>query len=535
MKLINTLWKALTKLPGGTFHRVVSVIFCALFIIAAAGFGAANIIPLQHDVTVDLLTYQHQGEYDYTAYLKPSYLLGPDPVVYEEPEPPPNPTYFTNIINDISFTYSFTTDTNTILPNVIKVTAILENADLWQKEIPLHESDLGIQGRNKMDIEFTLGFQAIQETFNTIDKELKITTNDRKVTLMVTILAGDQEFFTQTLEIIINKSYVEISNERLKTDSLNLGLFDYAVNLMPNTLFEATALFPPALYVPPPPPPAPVVTTIGPEGVLFTKLVDRMDFTFAYTLDSDKPLSNVTSSVRIFATIENPQFWTKKVELIPLMTRTGDFTVSFTLKPEDYLQLLEDIRGETGTSAETYYFTVVSEVNISADSEYGPINESFTATLKTAVSGGVLNWGETLINTQDGTIQTTEVQDSYFIAEWTSLLVADARILFLWLSIISLVLAAPLVFFYFKHRPPGLPEADKEARQAKRRFKGMLTEVSSLPAIRESDVIVSIQCLEDLVNIANEMGKTVLYHQDHRCHSYQVLDDFTRYEYQTLC
>lgn len=521
---------SLKKLLGSRFNKAVSVTLLILVIISLVGYTVARMMPLEQEDTVDLFAYQHTGTFDYTAYLNPSYLLGPEPVT--DPEPPADPVYFISIVSTIDFTYSFYTSTLSHLPTKATVTAVLEHEDLWQKVIPVTEMSLGQLGSRELDIEFEFSPQYIQSVFETIDKQIKVTTNDRRVTLLVELETDDEIVFSQSLPLILTKSFIEISNERAKKDEVNSGIFNYAVNLVPNSLFDTSTLQPPPLYTPPPPP---TQSTIGSQDTLFTRLVDRMDLNFSYSLETTEPLTDINSTVKIYAQVENPNIWTKNVTLLPLKPVSSDFNVSFELKLADLLQLLEDIRSETGTSAETYYLYIIAETSVTGNTKYGNINEIFTSAMKAPVSGGVLNWGETLQTIKNGAIQTAEISDNYFIADWTSLTVSAARSMFLWFSIGLLVFAAPLLFFYLKYRPPGLAAPDKQAHESLRKYKGLIIKVASLPAVREDDIIVSVNSLDDLVNIAGETGKTILYRHEHGCHYYQVLDNFTRYEYQALC
>ena len=103
-----------------------------------AGSAAAFSTPREVAEEYTQLSYQHEGTFDYIAYIKPSYLFGPEPQEpppLPEPTPPlPNPKYFTVLIDSFDMQFSYTPQGDTPEHSEAGIKAILENPDLWQRD-----------------------------------------------------------------------------------------------------------------------------------------------------------------------------------------------------------------------------------------------------------------------------------------------------------------------------------------------------------------------------------------------------------------
>ena len=72
---------------------------------------------------------------------------------------------------------------------------------------------------------------------------------------------------------------------------------------------------------------------------------------------------------------------------------------------------------------------------------------------------------------------------------------------------------------------------EREAIQAKKRHKDIITDVTELPTGRAWEMVVPLSTLEDLVKIADGLGKVVLHHAGRERHTYYVIEGMVRYEY----
>ena len=390
----------------------VAIVSAVILIISLMGLLAGSALPAQVEQEVSQLRYKHSGQFDYLVYLNPSYLFGPEP--QEPPEPPPNIQYPVALIED-EIGMIFRIDTNsTLLESVkqgVKVVAVLKSGDFWQKELELVPVTDKI---GNFKVEFELDLDEINELFDTIDEETGVTTRTRELDIVATVGLGEgleSETLTQSLPLTLSENVLEISGELVKTvpdDSGGIsarGTFDYTIYLEENSLYKTDTLKPPEYtpYV------APEQKTLGVGPVIPYELVDRMDTSYYYSFLASHPVTELAEEVTVTATIENPDIWSKTFILVPSTRETGDFRVDFPVDIAYLNELLTAIRDETGTAGEAYNLIIEAFVRVTAQTEFGPIDEAFTQTLSAELGGGTMVWNEELQMTQEGAITTTQI------------------------------------------------------------------------------------------------------------------------------
>jgi len=514
--------------------RRTAAISAVIFIIALIGMLAGSALPVQVEQEVSLLSYEHNGRFDYLVYLKPSHLFGPEPE--EPPEPPPNVQYPIALIEDeIDMIFRFDTN-STLLQQVkqgVKIEAVLKNGDLWQKEMELVPVT---DKTGNFKVEFELDLDEINELFDTIDEETGIDTRTRELNIVATLGLGEgleSENLIQSLPITLSSNVLEIGGELVKTvpdDSGGIsvrGTFDYTIHLKENSLYKTDTLKPPEStpYV------TPEQKTMGVGPVIPYELVDRMDTSYYYQFRASRPVTEVTEEVTITATLENPDLWSKTFVLAPSTRETGNLRVDFPVDIVYLNELLTVIRTETGTSGEAYNLIIEAFTHVTAQTEFGPIDEVFTQTLSTELGGGTLVWNEELQITQEGAITTTQIipNPSRYLGlsadgvKLTSLILGG---IFLMLFIASLVL-----FNQFK--PAELPMSEKEALAAGKKYADRIAEASSQTPIA-GEKIISLGSIDDLVKVADELGNPIIHQPPtaaEKQHTYYVIDGTTQYRY----
>jgi len=511
----------------GKWMRRVATVSVVLFIISLAGVVVARVLPTEVEQETPLLNYEHQGRFNYLVYLKPSYLFGPEP---KEPPPlPPNPQYPTEIIDsiDMSFTYETASEVFSEKLHGVEVKAVLENPDIWQKEIelvPITDKTGGFT------VEFPFDIEEINELFDTIDEETMIKSSTRMVTIVATVGLGyglESVHFTQSLPMTLAKNLLEVDINLTKTQADSSGEFDYTIHLKENSLFDTETLKPPIFtpYTPPPP------TTIGVGVVIPYQIVDTMDTSYYYHFESGYPVNEVTEEVTITATIENPELWSKTFVLVSPTTKSGDFKVSFPVDIDHFTKLLEAIREETEVAAEEYNLTIKADVHTMAETDFGPIDEVFSQTLSSALGQGTLEWNEELRESKPGSITKTEIIPNP--NKYLGLSVDRLRMLTLILGGIFLVLLVTSLVFYNRFKLPEPSLIEKEVLQAEKKYGDRIAEATSQTPM-EGGWIVSLDSMEDLIKLADELGKPVIHQPpsaSEKQHAYYVFDGATRYQY----
>ena len=522
------------SLGGSTINKLLLIVTAVILLASISGAMISFLLPTEIEESLELVTYQHEGKFDYIAYLGPSYLFGPEPQEPPPPPPPPppplpNPKYPAEIIDsiDMSFTYKATISTS----QQVEINAVLENPDIWQKEITLVPE-------TTQNGDFTIGFpldiDEINELFDTIDEEIKITSSSRNVTIIANVVSF-VEVFTQRLPIKLGK-LIEVDSNLKLTNLGATGQFDYSVHLKENSLFDTKTLKPPPPVTPPPPPPPPPPPlppkSVGPGGLLFSKLLDRMDVTFSYKFKSDKPVRQVIHEVEINAVLENPEVWSKTFALVPHTNKSGDFAITFPLDINQILEMLEAIRSETEVFAESYNLTITADVHTVAETEFGPLNETFSQTMSSTLGEGTLEWSEELVSTKSGSIEASRMIPNKLVG----VSVSGARILFPALTAIFLGFSLYLLILHMKSKPVKLPYIEKEALRVRKKYGGRMAEATSQTPLK-GEKIIFLGSMEDLIKVADELDKPII-HQPPRTskerHAYYVFDGTTRYQYVVI-
>ena len=511
-----------------------AAISAVLFIISLVGMLAGSTLPPQVEEETSLLLYEHNGRFDYLVYLKPSYLFGPEP--QEELEPPPNPQYPTALIEDeIDMSFRYETDSPLLydINQGVKIEAVLENKDVWQKVIEL----VPVTSKTgNFKVEFELDLDEINELFDTIDEETEIRTSTREVTLVATVGLGEgleSQPFVQSLPITLSKATIEIGSNLVKSvpDSTGgieaRGTFDYTIYLEENSLYKTDTLKPPEStpYV------APEQKTLGVGPVIPYGLVDRMETSYYYDFQASRPVTEVTQEVTITATIDNPEFWSKTFVLVPTTRQPDSLQVDFPIDIVYLNELLNAIRTETVTAGEAYSLIIEAFVHVTAQTEFGPIDENFTQTLSTELGGGTLVWNEELEMTQEGAITTTRIipNDNRYLG----LSVGGLKMTSLILGLIFLAIFIASLVFYNQTKPAELPFFEKEALSVGKKYADRIAQASSQTPVA-SEKIISLGSIEDLVKVADELGKPIMHQPpttSEKQHTYYVIDGASQYQY----
>jgi len=256
-----------------------------------------------------------------------------------------------------------------------------------------------------------------------------------------------------------------------------------------------------------------------------------MDTTYYYDFRASRPLTDLHEEVTITATLDNPEFWSKTFVLVPSTQETGDFRVDFPVDIVSLNELLTAIRTETGTSGEAYSLIIEAFVHVTAQTDIGPIDETFTQTLSTEMGGGTLIWNEELEMTQENAITTTWTIHNP--NRYLGLSVDGVKTTSLIMSIIFLLIFIASLVFYNKTKPPELPLFEKTALAVGKKYADRIAQASSQTPL-DDEKIISLGSIEDLVKVADELGKPIMHQPPtalEKRHTYYVIDGTSQYQY----
>jgi hypothetical protein len=515
------------------------VISFLLLIVSLLGVYKAYSLPTERSVAeeVTLVNYQHQGKFDFVAYLKPSYLYGPEP---QAPLPPPPDVmkYPAAIINrfNLTFNYRFLPDSPvTGTSEEAEVRAIVKNTGAnEEKEITLvpRTSEVG---------DFAITFP-LDISDNVSDNNITLTDNISGSEIIITAYvyttietdAGPLfQSFAQSLPMQAQGPMIEVGGDLNYTSpghfgELNYkqcGEFSYDVHLRPSSTFGPITLKSPAVISPPPPP----LKAISSGNAVMTKLVDTMNMSFFYHLASSQPIKKQEETVTIEAILENPQKWSKTIELVPLTDENGDFTVTFPLDLEYLSELFSNIQQETGVSISARNLTIRAEVHTLADTDFGKISADFTQNVNSNLGENILTWSDNLTKSAPGSIKTTQVVPR--TEKYLGLPVSQIRMLLIIIPSIILVLFISSLVWCFWSRRGKLTATEKEAQQAQKKYKNIIVEIKELPEVKPGETVILMNSLDDLIRTAEGLLKPLLHKSEGQRHIYCVFDAQTRYEY----
>jgi hypothetical protein len=341
------------------------------------------------------------------------------------------------------------------------------------------------------------------------------------------------ESFTQSLPMHASGPLVEVEGDLDYASTGHIGElnyeqkgeFNYEVYLRSDSPFGAIVLKPPSVI-----PPAPLPTgTIGPGTTIMSQLIDGMDVSFSYRFESSQPVRELDETVAIEAVLENPEKWTRTFELLPPTGENSEFTVDFPIDLAQYSALFDTIQQETGSSAPERSLSITARVQTLASTDFGTINEEFTQSISTDLSGDTLVWGDNLTKSVPGVIKASRVyaQTEFFLG----LPVSQTRILMAVVAGIVFVVFVFALLLYLRYRHTRLSAIDKRARQAQKKYKNIIVEIKETPEVKQGETLVLLTSLDDLVRTAESLLKPVVHKAEGQRHIYAVFDASTRYEY----
>ena len=509
--------------------KTLMIISGILLVLALVGLSISAAKPAQVTQKTALISYTQSSQFNYTVYLKPSYLYGPTPEVTTTSVA----QFPQTVVGDIAFTYNFQPAVANTSGSAW-VEAVLENPGVWQKTLELAPNTTT---SGNFTLDFSLDTQQVAQIFKEIGDETGIAASAEDVMINAYFQSGASTS-VQSLPITIQNNLIEIPNSLSLTQDAGSGQFAYNIdNVVPTTQTTSvqgttttTEIFPSFNLIAQ----TPVTTTTAPPTIMapgqiaFVNLIKSMDVNFGYQFQATKPVQNLSTSVDIMATLAVPQSWSKNLDLLQT-TKSGNFTMDLPLDIASYMQLIQSINSETGSAPTSYTLTITANIHTTGDSSYGPIDETFSPTMNGTITSGVLTWNQNLTDSKAGDInQTNTVANKSF-----GLSITAAVILFGTLSFIFLLCLVFLIMLYSKNRGPEPSSYDREIETIHKKYGTRIAESIS-NSENESQEQVSMNSIDDLVKISDELGKPVVHRSEGTSgdfQSYYVIDGNTKYEY----
>ena len=297
----------------------------------------------------------------------------------------------------------------------------------------------------------------------------------------------------------------------------HVGEYDYIAGLKPNEIYENR------------------LTLGSGEGALYINIVENVAITFHYTFSCDRPAS-ITAEYSVGMDLESPGKWTKHLPVVAenSVSSSGgrvEFSTELFITVPWFEGLKAVIDAETGTSSSTYNLRIKPEIRTVAETDVGTIDESLVPELVMGFKYGVEEGSQIVMsgleNTIPGTIQQTETTYHGEVLTYRRIFYAVSAVAF-----VGLIFTA----WVFMRTRPERPE--KVVEEIIEPFKEAIMEVAKEPSYKKQRVTIALKSLEDLVSLAEGLGKPVLYLRKpsrvpgaEQVHTFYVLDGLTKYEY----
>jgi len=334
-------------------------------------------------------------------------------------------------------------------------------------------------------------------------------------------------FTLLTLFSILSIYYAhQLPTQEVKTTNLctytHTGTYDYTAYLKSNLIYNVSELKP------------------G-QGTLYLEITEYIATTFTYTFQTDQT-ANITIQYNITTYIESPT-WRKNLSTVPQTTQnftetaSAQFSRSYNVDVVSIEYLKNSLDSETGVYTPNYNVTIQPQILTTAQTDAGPISEFFNPTLSLAFKKGTPegNYISTtnLQNAQPGALTQTTVTNLTWAVNQQYASYA--------FTITSFAVLAITSWVFTKTRPPARKPA-KPIEDIISPFQEVIAESAEEPQFKEHrfmpTTIVSMKTLEDLIKVADWLGKPVLSYQKpkvsespERTRIFYVLDGITRYEF----
>jgi len=529
---------------------VVSVLFLGTVIGVVRGFS----VPTEKEEHVTHLTYQLEGDFNHRAYEKST------------PEIKPNPKYFTKIIDSINVHYNYrflTEEPVTSTTTKVAISALIQSRGNWEKELVLVPPTTKT---GDFTISFPLDTAPLLIVADNISQELGVGGSPDIVlkatvhTVARTRAGVVEDDFAQTTTIKLSGNILEWDRDLALSEIgyaaglkyEHQGNFSYTIELQPSILFGEVTLppeIPPAsanvtsanvtdtIQLQPdyllgavtlnseiPPPVEPVA--LKPSDSYKSETIDRIDGTFSFKFESDEALSDVVNEVEVTAAVGEVGGTHETFVLVPKSQETGGFSANFSLDVPLFYAVIQSIEEETGASAPSHELTITADVHTVAESEFGPIDETFSQKLVVSLGQDEVWWPEVTPETKEGSIEETMVVPN------TGATTAKVGSLGALVMIATILAYSIWSYREFKHKWISRIEAD--ALLIKNKRPDLVVDVETLPDIGKEGTVAELGSLGELIKTADSLFKPILHLAEPERHIYCVIDGLTRYQYISL-
>lgn len=295
------------------------------------------------------------------------------------------------------------------------------------------------------------------------------------------------------------------------------GDLTYRVKMKPNSLF-------PEPYM-------------GPGKTYYAKITEGLLISLSYIYTGDKDAKNIKCAYEVVGIIEEPEMWKKTFVLVPFTEVYGQgksfsFQKDFTLNLNYYNDFLKALNEEIGMGLKEPKLNIRANIYTKADTAAGEVRGDLSPTMAIPLTTGSYKVDGDLSVSRDGSIDRTVTAP---VARLKVL--KDRQMLLL---IIPLVIGMSFVWFMLKtkSRVFEIDQRQDLINRVNKKYGDRLVEVGEGTLTPIKEAAVELQSMEDLVKVADEIGKPIFVISPGSgtdLPSYYVFDGSTVFRYALSC
>lgn len=350
----------------------------------------------------------------------------------------------------------------------------------------------------------------IKEKRSSATKIEKLSFNKKLRLFLMIFLSVILLAATYFLYITIKNKYVD-KRYNAYTYSHNAKI-NYDVSLLPNNLYTQNKLGEGEIYV--------------------TDLIASINPKMKYEFSGDQP-AKIKGKYGVTAVFEgfikngkeDKTLWQRKMVVQPEKSfSVNDKKVLLTsgcnLSLKSYNEMVENTTDLYKINC-TANLKIIWKVVVDAKTGSGPINETIESTMQIPINEKYFEVGGNLISEKNGQIELTrKVLSPYYNGKITATCIAGVICLFLLIFVI-----------FFTTALPEIGALEKKARQIFKNHADRLVGITG-DILTDYEKKVDIVAIEDLVRIADDLGRSILYRINEKIEEivcYMVLDHGTIY------
>ena len=275
--------------------------------------------------------------------------------------------------------------------------------------------------------------------------------------------------------------------------------------------------------------------TLGPSenGKYFKKITDHIDAFFSYEFISTRN-AEISGEYEVIANV-NTEIWDKDFVIVPKTSfgssstsTSAGFNTSFPINFTRFEDFIEKVEEETGVSVKNPVLITKCHIHTRANTDAGTIDESFVPSLTMTLGKNTIEINGDLSQRKSGVIEKTE---KVFQPR-----VIEKRKLSLRMTLVGFCIFIAFAVLTKSEKLSETEKGEKEVKEVMKKYGDWIVNTEDLPsgAGMEHQSIIHLSSFEDLIKVAEELGKPVLHKLPSNAeekHVYYVFDGSIRYEF----